>query len=288
MRQRNGTRYLAVVIIVFAELCVAATNEYPMVSSIINEARALRISGDVYKADALLTRAQRIAPRSADVYLEIAHLRKAQGDYTGLREVVDFGADIADGPPASIAQLRILREKLTVLLPLDAETPFQLPPAVAVKSESIDEEISKQSKSAKPPLDRESEEPIADSGVNENLVGDSGDGTREIQSKTTVLPDRQKEKSVSINAGNAATNQQRPRFSEIDSEKSNKLEKGEKRVSSIVKHTPGESSGSVTTDEKSFVSSKTQEIRTQFVGVGILARPQSGSWISRGSIERDY
>jgi len=88
MKQPNGAFCLAIGILVFADVCYATSNEYPMVSSILNEARTLRISGDVYKADALLTRAQRIAPRSADVYLEIAYLRKAQGDYTGLREVV--------------------------------------------------------------------------------------------------------------------------------------------------------------------------------------------------------
>ena len=80
MKQCKGVYYLAAGILLFADLCYAVSNEYPMVSSILNEAKALRISGDVYKADALLTRAQRIAPRSADVYLEMAYLRTAQGD----------------------------------------------------------------------------------------------------------------------------------------------------------------------------------------------------------------
>ncbi len=81
----------------FADVCYATSNDYPMVSSILNEARALRVSGDVYKADALLTRAQRIAPRSADVYLEMAGGRKAQGDETGRREGGEGGAERAEG-----------------------------------------------------------------------------------------------------------------------------------------------------------------------------------------------
>ena len=284
MKQPNGAFCLAIGILVFADVCYATSNEYPMVSSILNEARALRVSGDVYKADALLTRAQRIAPRSADVYLEMAYLRKAQGDYTGLREVVDFGADIADGPPASIAQLRILRDKLTVLLPLDAETPFQLPPAVAVKSESIDEKISTQSKTFKPSLDNESEESLADPVADKDLVIDSGESAQRSQPKTGVTQAQPKEKPASVNVESTEVYQQ-PRLRKSQSERTEL-----RAASAVVQRSNGdiESSGAVTTAENIPVPSKAKEKRTYFVGMGILARPQSGSWISRGSIEREY
>lgn len=284
MKQRNGAYCLAIGILVFADVCYATSNDYPMVSSILNEARALRVSGDVYKADALLTRAQRIAPRSADVYLEMAYVRKAQGDYTGLREVVDFGADIADGPPASIAQLRILRDKLTVLLPLDAETPFQLPPAVAVKSESIDEKISTRSETFKPSLDNESEESLADPAADKDLVSDSGESAQRSQSKTRASQAQPEEKPASVNVESTEVYQQ-PRLRKSQSEKTEL-----RAASAVVQRSNGdiESSGAVTTAENIPVPSKAKEKRTYFVGVGILARPQSGSWISRGSIEREY
>ena len=284
MKQRKGAYCLAIGILVFADVCYATSNDYPMVSSILNEARALRVSGDVYKADALLTRAQRIAPRSADVYLEMAYLRKAQGDYTGLREVVDFGADIADGPPASIAQLRILRDKLTVLLPLDAETPFQLPPAVAVKSESIDEKISTQSKTFKPSLDNESEESLADPAADKDLVSDSGESAQRSQSETGVSQAQPEEKPASVNVESTEVYQQ-PRLRKSQSERTEL-----RAASAVVQRSNGdiESSGAVTTAENIPVPSKAKEKRTYFVGMGILARPQSGSWISRGSIEREY
>lgn len=284
MKQPNGAFCLAIGILMFANVCYATSNEYPMVSSILNEARALRISGDVYKADALLTRAQRIAPRSADVYLEIAYLRKAQGDYTGLREVVDFGADIADGPPASIAQLRILRDKLTVLLPLDTETPFQLPPAAAFKSESIDEKISTQRNLFKPSLDSESEESLADPAADKDLVTDSGESAQSSQPKTGVSQAQPKEKPVSVNIESTEVYQQ-SRLLESESEKT------EAKAARTVRHrskTGSENSGAVTTTEKVPDVPKAKETRTQYVGLGILARPQSGSWISRGSIEREY
>lgn len=284
MKQRNGAYCLAIGILVFADVCYATSNDYPMVSSILNEARALRVSGDVYKADALLTRAQRIAPRSADVYLEMAYVRKAQGDYTGLREVVDFGADIADGPPASIAQLRILRDKLTMLLPLDAETPFQLPPAVADKSESIDEKISTRSETFKPSLDNESEESLADPAADKDLVSDSGESAQMSQSKTRVSQAQPEEKPASVNVESTEVYQQ-PRLRKSQSEKTEL-----RAASAVVQRSNGdiESSGAVTTVENIPVPSKAKEKRTYFVGVGILARPQSGSWISRGSIEREY
>jgi len=61
-------------------------------------------------------------------------------------------------------------------------------------------------------------------------------------------------------------------------------------ASAVVQRSNGdiESSGAVTTAENIPVPSKAKEKRTYFVGMGILARPQSGSWISRGSIEREY
>ena len=68
-------------------------------------------------------------------------------------------------------------------------------------------------------------------------------------------------------------------------------EKTELRAASaVVQRSTGdiESSGAVTNTEKIPDLPKATEIRTQFVGLGILARPQSGSWISRGSIEREY
>ena len=287
MKQCKGVYYLAAGILLFTDLCYAVSNEYPMVSSILNEAKALRISGDVYKADALLTRAQRIAPRSADVYLEMAYLRKAQGDYTGLREVVDFGADIADGPPASIAQLRILRDKLTVLLPLDSETPFQLPPAVAVKSESIDEEISRQSRAFKPSLDAESETSPADLVADENLVDTDGNSAPTGQSKKLTRQVQPQKKAEPGNVGSSVIYRQ-PKLLGRDADKS---EKSESRATSTIRQRLNEDlkkSGTVTTAEKIPVTSNAKKIRTHFVGVGILARPQSGSWITRGSIEREY
>lgn len=287
MLDHKGVCFFSIGMLLIANLSFGTNTEQPIILSILNEARALRVTGDVYKAEALLTRAQRISPRSADVYLEMAYLRKAQGDYTGLREVVDFGADIATGPPASIAQLRILRDKLTVLLPLDSETPFQLPPAVAIKSESIPEEMSGQSGAIKPPSDTQPEKLSADSAADKNSVRVS-----DKSSVTTQSSNRKKE--VQLQNNRKIANVQRsdasqgPRLVESDSDKS---EQSDVTVARVLRHRPSESlenTGSLVTSEKISSPPAANSASTQFFGAGILARPQLGSWISRGTIERDY
>ena len=288
MRQRNGACFLAVGILVFSDLCYATSNDYPMISSILNEARALRISGDVYEADTLLTRAQRIAPRSADVYLEMAYLRKAQGDYTGLREVVDFGSDIADGPPSSMAQLRILRDKLMVFLPLDSETPFQLPPAVAANNDSIPDQISKQSVAVQPPSKTESQQSLSDSAIDANSVtgDDKSSGIRQSMPLGQEIPAEQKRKDTNIRRFGASYGQG------LDDNNPVKAKKIEASVADAERQGPGEeleNSGYSTISETDPSRPKVKGVlRTQYAGAGILAKSQSGSWISRGSIEKDY
>lgn len=287
MKQRSGVCFLTVGILVFSGLCYATSNHYPMISSILNEARELRISGDVYEADALLTRAQRIAPRSADVYLEMAYLRKAQGDYTGLREVVDFGSDIADGPPASIAQLRILRDKLMVLLPLDSETPFQLPPAVAANNDSIPEKIAKRSTAVQPPSNTESQEPLSESGIDAHSVngGGKGSGTRKPMQLGQEVRAEQTIKDTNVQRSDASNGQK------LDDSAPSKAKKIEASVTSAERQRPVkelENSGGSTVGETVPSRPKVKRVSAQYAGAGILAKSQSGSWISRGSIERDY
>lgn len=273
MKQRHGSCLFAWGFLVFVDLCSATSNDYSMIASILNEARALRVSGDVYKAEALLTRAQRIAPRSADVYLEMAYLRKAQGDYTGLREVVDFGSDIANGPPASIAQLRILREKLMVLLPLDAETPFQLPPAVAIGNVSLPEEISsRQGNTILSPEDAEPEKFLTEPAVDANSVSESD--------KSTLVP----------GSGGRTNEVQLQSNRKIENVQESDESQGPKLVASdFDKPEQSEALGSTgAVTEKVATPRSLNGKRVKFFGAGILAKPQPGSWISRGTIEKDY
>ena len=72
---------------------------------------------------------------------------------------------------------------------------------------------------------------------------------------------------------------------------SDKPEKSVARAVSAVAQRPNddfENPGFVTSATRIPVPPQTREIRAQLVGLGILARPQSGSWISRGSIEKEY
>ena len=297
---------------------------YPMVSSLIQEARSLRLAGDLFGSEARLVRAQRIAPRSSDVYLELAHLRKDQGDYTGLRDVVEFGANVSDGPSGSLAQLRALKSKLSVLLPLDSGTPFSLPPVA--RDEVLDRQKINQSAHDSPSMvalkteeKSQSEEAtprpvgqpasvVAEKTVQvkteERPASDElvSKATRESEPKTpkpeTVSASEVKPLQDEPRADNKARTQESivPRGSASgSSEQKSIVAKPEtkqeppvtaKRSVQPASDEPAREDSRDTKPERK--SSDKSRVGAGFVGLGILGRPQSGAWMSTGPIETEY
>ena len=247
---------LAILILVLGSMkSVTAAVEYPMISSLLERAQQSRLRGDFISAESLLSRAQRIAPRSADVYIELAHLRKDQGDYGELREIVDYGAQISDGPEISVAKLKLLKNKLSVLLPLDAATPFALPP------------LDLKEKHVSLAMERNSNTAIVAKLSDEDQNKIDPESSRN-KSKPSKITDELKHLSKSQIESHASDYSGGLNSEMIikESTEANKVN------SSVIRN----------------MKDGTKPLRWGFQGAGILATTSSGTWISRGKIELDY
>lgn len=268
----------------------ANQSEYPMIAGILADARLLRLSGEFRAAEETLSRAQRIAPRSADVYLEFAHLRKDQGDYAGLRDILDFGAEIADGPSMSVAQLQILRKNLTVLLPFDSESPFQGPPLARIATVAVPGEARAKSLSSTTTSENrnqlESNKTVnvdkvlpSETSQTDSMAsvskGSASDSTGLTADKTAEMAGVQPGLGESQNAENLS-----PKTSAIETPDS------AGREQRVAKKT--ERSASSISLPTRVIPQPPKLGPINLMGVGILARAQSGSWISSGPIEREY
>ena len=297
---------------------------YPMVSSLIQEARSLRLAGDLFGSEARLVRAQRIAPRSSDVYLELAHLRKDQGDYTGLRDVVEFGANVSDGPSGSLAQLRALKSKLSVLLPLDSETPFSLPPVardevldrqkinqsaqdspstVVSKTEekSLSEEATPRSSdqpatvvAEKPAQIKTGEKPASGELVSKATPETETETPRpETVSGPEIKPledepradNKSRTQESTITGGSASGSGEQKAIVAKPETSPEPLVTAKRSVQPASDEAARGSSRDTKPERK---SSDKSRAGAGFVGLGILGRPQSGAWMSTGPIETDY
>ena len=297
---------------------------YPMVSSLIQEARSLRLAGDLFGSEARLVRAQRIAPRSSDVYLELAHLRKDQGDYTGLRDVVEFGSSVSDGPSGSLAQLRALKSKLSVLLPLDSETPFSLPPVardevldkqkidqsaqdspstLALKTEkkALSEEATPRPSdqpatvvAEKPAQVKTEERPASDELVSEAAPESETKTPRpETVSGPEIKPlqdqprsdNKSRTQESMVSSGSASGSGEQKSIVAKPETKQEPPVTAKRSVQPASDQTARESSRDTKTERK---SSDKPSVGAGFVGLGILGRPQSGAWMSTGPIETEY
>jgi hypothetical protein len=297
---------------------------YPMVSSLIQEARSLRLAGDLFGSEARLVRAQRIAPRSSDVYLELAYLRKDQGDYTGLRDVVEFGANVSDGPSGSLAQLRALKSKLSVLLPLDSKTPFSLPPVA--RDEVLDRQKINQSAQDSPSTvalkteekslseearPRPSDQPapvVAEKPF--QVKTEERPASDELVSKAAPESEPKTPKPETISASEVKPLQDEPRADNKERTQESIVPSGSASGSSEQKSIvakPETKQGPPVTAKRSVQPASDEAARGSsrdtkperkssdksragagFVGLGILGRPQSGAWMSTGPIETEY
>jgi len=324
-------------------------NPYPMVLGLVDEARELRLSGKFFEAEGKLIRAQRVAPRSADVYLELAHLRKDQGDYSGLKDVIEVGVDLADGPPSSLTQLQLLKNKLAVLLPLDPNTPIVIPPgksstqhlgsATANKKErpmvglrddltdKKEEEITssssrvsrdraqavsfKESTTEKNTLNKQNPKNKSSNGAQteskksiETLseVGKTGSSERDQldrsgaqkseSQKPSKIPAPKEKPSVLVESDDIKRGRAKP--SEIqktnvyESSKDNGPRSAEATSAASTAAAPIQSQTPVKTDSQKTSDVSEKSFNRFFTGVGILAKPQTGVWISRGILEKDF
>lgn len=319
---------------------IASAKMYPHIDGLIEDARTLRLSGRFSDAEAKLGRAQRIAPRSADVYLEYAYLRKDQGNYDDLKNVVEVGADVADGPPSSLAQLKILRNKLSaVSLPVSPDQSFSTPPAIA--QIPGDTRLIRGPELATSDTQREVD-PISVSS--ESRSGELGQGvSKEVSSTNTFLGSEDRDGgTISIDQQQASLESSTDLKSEetakvpeaktrqatqqeiVSADSGMKMDQPEPRTEAVKSSSVGPGAdakdGKQATaptneagpakisdrDEKpqqvvsSFaakghpLSADSSSVgpryrsKTTFVGLGILGRVQSGTWMSRGPIETDY
>jgi len=317
---------------------VALAITYPHIDGLIEDAKTLRLSGRFSDAEAKLGRAQRIAPRSADVYLEYAYLRKDQGNYDDLKNVVEVGADVADGPPSSLAQLKILRKNLSALsLPVSPDQSFSTPPAIA--QNPVDRRPTPALESADGQSQRNQELVSSEKQGSELVKGSSEetdlmDASRDRGGKkgqVTTIDQQQTPAEASADLKLAESgNTPELRVRQTTQQKIARTEPGKKldqqkpkkealRASSVaqVADAKGEKQAAVSTNEAAPVhvldrEERPQQIvsnsgdrgvfqpsdsssvgpgfrsKTMFVGLGILGRAQSGTWISRGPIETDY
>ena len=307
----------------------SAAETYPHVQGLVADARELRIAGNFAGAEGKLARAQRIAPRSADVYLEYAYLRKDQGDYQDLKNVVSVGADVSDGPPQSLTQLRILRKNLSALaLPVTPSENFSTPPAKAGESIVAEVRPPRQVANFESSAVATQAKPIesvakASEPTNRNLVA-AESAVKPIPRekisqgravKNAIDPGSQVQGTTQEIAGvgtNSGRDEIKPlttpppadeltnnvqRTVQVDKPKlftteSSLSERGEMVVGAETEKV----SGQILQAEKKLVGdskgrdAKSQPVvmKTSFVGLGILARPQSGTWMSRGPVETDY
>jgi len=325
-----------------AGLCgeLAAAITYPHIDGLIEDARTLRLSGRFADAEAKLGRAQRIAPRSADVYLEYAYLRKDEGNYDDLKNVVEVGADVADGPPSSLAQLKILRKNLSALsLPVSPDQSFSTPPAIAqnpVDKRSIPgPELTSSDTQREANLASESDEKqggeLGKVSSEETVLVDASLESERRNNQDTMIDQQRASVEAPANLKSVESgNTPEPRVRQTTQKKIARADAGKKldqqklkteavRASSVdqVADANDENRATVSTneevpaqvvdrEEKSqqiVLNSGDKEVRqpsdsssvnpgfrskTTFVGLGILGRAQSGTWMSRGPIETDY
>ena len=331
----------------------AAATSYPHVQGLIQDARELRIAGSFDEAEGKLARAQRIAPRSADVYLEYAYLRKDQGDFADLKNVVGVGADVSDGPPRSLAQLKILQKNLSALsLPVTPRENFSTPPAIAeetrstprtIASSQLDRsnsdgrssDLSSQRLEAAEPAARllSSEqsvrvdvyesvvEPVGETRLKnqEIRVADSARPENKPVSSDQLVRGRDKDSSVEFIEETLVKDQEirvadstRPddkasaesvrefREASMGRSSQNQVDPTKRPTNESLR--PTTEPAIVAADEVGVVTEKSLNkgstkvaagtgtifTKTRFVGLGILASPQSGTWMSRGPVETDY
>ena len=308
------------VVSLLVQTSVAAT--YPHVQGLVEDARVLRIAGNFDGAEGKLARAQRIAPRSADVYLEFAYLRKDQGDYQDLKNVVAVGADISDGPPQSLAQLKILEKNLSALsMPVAPRESFSTPPAKASEPLVADSrpriQVTQLDSSAVA-SGQENAPDLLESSVDSTyqdveLVESTGNRIiaeklpqelsvkRAIESSEQFQVGGQEAELLGSTGSNDMPRASRPQGDVVDSvsprdlidnskgrfDESMRSEGGQKIIGSEVTKSSQIVKG-VGSGDASMVAKTRPTFKTRFVGLGILASPQSGTWMSRGPIEIDY
>ena len=324
----------------FCSLAVATT--YPYIEGLLDEARTLRLSGRFEDADVKLFRALRIAPKSADVYLEYAYLRKDQGNYDDLKDLVDVGSTVADGPPSSLAQLKLLQKNLSALsLPIAPSDTFSTPPAIA--QQPVKPQSAGRSDVVSPTVKMEATVASADNAKKDQGVGgekidkeqisvggSAGSGGRDVPiavtSRQVEFPEASNvaqpkaplvsgtvraesvdagkvrvdtvgntdQKKLSIDtssevvvAREAGVKDKKQKTGLVEQDSGVKPETGGRDYSDPIvpksSNLNSNESGQLPAVDKGYKRSK-----TAFVGLGILGKTQSGTFMNRWPIENDY
>lgn len=297
-------------------LCLAGLLVWPaygmgnirVVDGLLDQARSARLEGDYQLAEGVLSRAQRIAPRHGGVYLEYAKLRKDQGDYDAMREIVDVGAAIAEGPPEGVAQLRVLKNELAILLPLGPQEELTTPP---VAKNAVEQTNSQ------PARDRRGQDSLAivtnkvardEYGAPRSMSdSDRDERLASVNDERPVGTDSNKSlDDAQLSSAERVADNERPGSDSV-SKQSLAGEKGSgssgTRTAQLISLAPQANSQAVATvdqiEEAGFRGGDTHdqqvaEVRSELrpkmniSGLGILNRVQSGTWVSRGPIEVDF
>jgi hypothetical protein len=298
-------QYLVFAWIVLALLTpVGAAANIQVVDGLIERAVSARLNGDYMAAEGLLSRAQRISPRHGGVYLEYAKLRKDQGAYADMREIVEVGAAMAEGPPDSIAQLKILENELAVLLPVSPTDDLLTPPVAAKASSKSQNPAQSEAKLASVP----SRAPVvAENDDSFRSVGQAEPARLEVERRERAIrqmPVSREEEAVTIREPSSTVVapvvvEAEALESEDDSgglESSASVNatasiqderfQSNRRVSSDIASVA--SGNQEANQEANQVRASAKLLKTQFSGVGVLNKVQSGTWISRGPIEVDF
>ena len=319
-----GEFFLVSVLLALSPSVSLAMTNYSHVQGLIDEAKAFRLSGSYDNAEAKLLRAQRIAPRSADVYLELAYLRKDQGNFDDLQNIVGVGSDIADGPEVSLAHLKALKTQLAIALPVSPSQSFSTPPIVALervspimkRSDDAVEPIKSEVRSASigPPEAIEkiefSENDSLGLGRIEEEVA-SANEVSEDSSPTTVLEPSEAVPSLAVesvalgaNPDNSVVepNPSREALASVETQPPIVTEPAQQTSLALIKPPLNESpkSISVVSTASDPLAEKTIDRvvinrpnqpgmkRTALAGLGILDKPRSGTWMSQGVVEVDF
>lgn len=78
------------------------------VASLLQQAAQARAAGDFSRAQTLAERAQALAPREAQSYLELARIYQARGDNARARQMALRGLSVVDNDEASRYELQLL------------------------------------------------------------------------------------------------------------------------------------------------------------------------------------
>lgn len=78
------------------------------VASLLQQAAQARAAGDFSRAQTLAERAQALAPREAQSYLELARIYQARGDNARARQMALRGLSVVDNDDASRYELQLL------------------------------------------------------------------------------------------------------------------------------------------------------------------------------------